>query len=72
MKPFKAELENLRRVKDYDNIHSATWVSVEIAMGRLKLKWGRLKMIRSFKTDRIWLIIRYLITFFWLRTASQM
>ena len=26
MKPFKAELENLRRVKDYDNIHSSTWV----------------------------------------------
>ena len=58
MKPFKAELENVRRVKDYNYIHSATRVSVKIAIGRLKLKWGCLRMIRSSKTERIRLIIR--------------
>ena len=58
MKPFKEELENLQRVKDYNYAHSATRVSVENAIGRLKLKWGRLRMIRSSKTERIRLIIR--------------
>ena len=72
MKPFKAELENLWTAKDYNDIHHATRVSVEIDKGRLKLKLGCLTMIRSSKTDTIRrLIIRYSISLFWLRTASQ-
>ena len=44
------ELENLQRVKDYNYAHSATRVSVENAKGRIKLKWGRLRMIKCRET----------------------
>ena len=50
MKLFKEELENLQRVKDYNYAHSATRVSVENAIGRLKLKWGPIRMIRCRET----------------------
>ena len=49
-----------------------TVLRIEIVIGRLKLKWGCLMMSRSSKTDTIRrLIIRYSISLFWLRTASQ-
>ena len=50
MKLLKEELENLQSVKDYNYAHSATRGSVENAIGRLKLKLGRIKMIRCRET----------------------
>ena len=47
---LKEELENLQRVKEYNYAHSAARGSVGNAIGRLKLKWGRIKMIRCRET----------------------
>ena len=50
--------KNIKRITDYNYMHSATRVSVENSIGRLKGKWRRLKGVRLANPTRLRLFIR--------------
>ena len=58
MKPYPDNENNIKRIRDYNYMHSATRVSVENSIGRLKGKWRRLKGVRSANPTRLRLLIR--------------